>query len=355
VGRTISAEEKMIMQISGDKRRFMGILTGLAILALPHGVLGQDKKSDSETAKFDSVDGVELHGTFYPGRKPKTPAVLILHRYGGDHQGWENLAEKLQDKGFAVLAFDFRGHGESTKISPEFWKVSANSNLIQGAKQNRKTIRFGDFKRSYMPMLANDITAAKRYLDNKNDASECNTSNLILVGAEEGAALGCLWMNEEWDHWPRIKNFNNVWYKDPQGKWFGEDIAAAIWISPTASLDRKSVGPWLEKKEIREKTPMVFYASKEDPTGAAAASQLFEDLKKRNKLDLSFLQLVKAGKARGVDLVNNKDLKVPVDIGKYLEKVIDKRGVNAWRTREKEKSPLEFVPLQQRFGYAQLP
>jgi pimeloyl-ACP methyl ester carboxylesterase len=351
-------EEKMIMHISGGKRRFLGILTGLAILALPHGILGQDKaqdkKSDSEPAKFYSVDGVELHGTFYPGRKPKAPAVLILHRYGGNREGWEKLAEELQNKGFALLTFDFRGHGESISVNPEvFWKVNANLTLISGAKQNRKAIRFADFKRSYLPMLANDITAAKRYLDDKNDASECNSSNLILIGVEEGAALGCLWMNEEWDHWPRIKNFNNLWYRDPQGKWYGEDIAAAIWISPTANLDRKNVGAWLDKKEIREKTPMVFYASKEDPAGAAAASQLFEDLKRRNKLDLSFLQLVKGGKSRGLDLI--KDPKVQEDIGKYLEKVMDKRGVNAWRSREKEKSPLELVPLQQRFGYAQLP
>ena len=79
----------MIMQISAGKRRFMGILTGLAILALPHGVPGQnkgqdkgqdkalDKKSDSsDNIKFDSVDGAELRGTFYPASKAKAPAAL---------------------------------------------------------------------------------------------------------------------------------------------------------------------------------------------------------------------------------------------------------------------------------------
>src|SRR5205823_2790380 len=173
----------MIMHLSGGKRRFMGILTGLAILALPHGVLGQnkgqdkaqdkgqdkaqDKKSDSsENIKFDSVDGVELRGTFYPASKAKAPAILMLHRYGGNRQAWEKLAEELQNKGFAVLTFDFRGHGESTGVNPEvFWKINANTTLINGAKQNRKAIRFADFKRSYPPMLVNDIMAAKRYLD----------------------------------------------------------------------------------------------------------------------------------------------------------------------------------------------
>ncbi len=363
----------MIMQISGGKRRFMGILTGLAILALPHGVLGQnkgqdkaqdkgqdkakDKKSDSsENIKFDSVDGVELRGTFYPASKAKAPAVLMLHRYGGNRQAWEKLAEELQNKGFAVLTFDFRGHGESTGVNPEvFWKINANTTLINGAKQNRKAIRFADFKRSYPPMLVNDIMAAKRYLDKQNDAGLCNSSNLILIGAEEGAALGCLWIHEEWDRRPQIRTTLNRWIYDPQGKPFGEDIAAAIWLSPAAGLYGKSAGPWLDKKEIRDKIPMLFYASKEDSAGVGAASQLYEDLKRRNKLDLTFPPVLKPGKERGADLVSKKDDKVREDIAKYLEKVIDKRGVNAWKIREPEKGPLAELVSLQRYGFSQLP
>jgi alpha-beta hydrolase superfamily lysophospholipase len=339
----------------------MSFLSGLAILVLPGAILAQDnktqdKKSDSsEIAKFDSVDGVELRGTFYPAAKAKAPAVLILHRYGGNRQGWEKLAEQLQNKGFAVLTFDFRGHGESTAVSPDFWKVNANSNLIRGAKPNRKAIRFADFQRNYVPMLVNDIMAAKRYLDKQNDAGLCNSSNIILIGAEEGAALGCLWIHEEWDRRPQIRGTLNRWFTDPQGKPFGEDIAAAIWLSPTAGLDRKSAGPWLERKEIRDKVPMLFYAGKDDSAGVSAATQLYEDLKKRSKLDLTFPPVLKAGKARGVELVNKKELNVPEEIGKYLEKVIDKRGVNAWKTRELEKGPLAELVSLQRYGFSQLP
>jgi hypothetical protein len=261
----------------------------------------------------------------------------------------------LQKKGFTVLTFDFRGHGESTNVTPEtFWKVSQNSNLIRGAKPNRKTIRQSDFQRSYTPMLVNDISAAKRYLDQKNDEQLCNSSNLIVIGAEEGAALGTLWIYTEWDHWPRIKNAFNVWIRDPQGKLLGEDIAAAIWFSPVSSLNGKSVGDWLkDKKEIREKIPMVFFASKEDQTGAAVASRLFEDLKRQSKLDLTFAELVKGGKAHGVDLVNKKELNVPDQVCKYLEKVIDKRRVNAWKMRDPEKVEAVFVPLS-RYGFTQL-
>jgi alpha-beta hydrolase superfamily lysophospholipase len=350
----------MIMHISGNKQKLMAILTGLAILALPHAVKGQDKgqdkKSDSsENVKFDSVDGVELRGTFYPASKAKAPPVLMLHRYGGNRQGWEKAAEKLQDKGFAVLTFDFRGHGESTKVSPDFWKLAANANHIRGGnKPDKKTIRQSEFRADYLPMLVNDIAAAKRYLDKQNDAGLCNSSNLILVGAEEGAALGLLWMDSEWDRRPKIQTTLNRWIYDPQGKPYGEDIAAAIWISPTSALNGKSVSNWLrDHKEIREKIPMVFYASKEDASGSAAATKLFDDLKRQGKMDLTFLQ-IKGGKARGVELVNNKDFTLPDDFKKYLEAVNDKKGINAWKMRDTERGPLaELVPLQ-RYGFSQL-
>jgi alpha-beta hydrolase superfamily lysophospholipase len=318
----------------------------------------QDKKTDSDSVKFDTADGVELRGTFYPASKAKAPAVLMLHRFGGDRQGWKKLAEELQGKGLAVLTFDFRGHGESTKVSPDFWKHQSNTGYIKGAKTDRKTIRVSDFRKDYLPMLVNDIVAAKRFLDKQNDAGLCNSSNLIVIGAEEGAALGCLWIREEWDRLPQIKGpFNRLMY-DPQGKPFGEDIAAAIWISPSAGLNGKSVGFWLkDKKEIRERTPMLFYSSSGDPDGASAAKRLFEDLKsKQSKApELTFLQDgVKGGRARGVDLVNKKDVKVDDEIIKYLEKVIDKKGVTAWKMREPEKGVFTETVRLSMYGFPQL-
>ena len=336
------------MQCSGRKRKVWGLLAGLTLLTLPQGIQAQDKKSDpdkksvSDNVKFDSVDGVELRGTFYPASKAKAPAVLMLHRYGGNREGWDNLATDLQKAGFAVLTFDFRGHGESTKVSPDFWKYTANTNHIRGAnKADKKTIRQSDFRNDYLPMLVNDLVAAKRYLDKQNDAGLCNSSNLILVGAEEGAALGCLWIDEEWDRRPQIRDTFNRLILDPQGKPFGDDIAAAIWISPTAGLNRISAGTWLRRRtEIRDKTPMLFYASSGDQAGVDAATRLFADLKKQSKSpELTFAKTdVKAGKARGVELVNKKDAKVSGEISNYLEKVIDKKGVNAWKMREPEKS-----------------
>src|SRR5712691_7734061 len=90
-------------------------LAGLALLT-PSTARAQGKK-DTETVKFETVDSVDLKGTYWPSTKgKKAPVAILLHKIGGKSKdaGWSDLAEDLQKAGFAVLAFDFRGHGEST-------------------------------------------------------------------------------------------------------------------------------------------------------------------------------------------------------------------------------------------------
>src|SRR5207245_3296873 len=115
-----------------------------------------------------------------------------------NEDGWDDLAHALQNKGYAVLTFDFRGHNDSTTIDPSvFWNLPINQRAFKQTKDkdrisqteyvNSKTKYF------YYPMLVNDIQAAKFFLDQQNDAGNCNSDNLIVIGAEEGAALGSLW------------------------------------------------------------------------------------------------------------------------------------------------------------------
>ena len=114
-------------------RRFtLPVLFGLSVCLLVAGGLPRasaqaDKdKQKSERVHFETVDQVELHGTFWPGGKGrKSPCVLLLHKLNGKgshEEGWDLLADELAKKGFAVLSFDFRGHGDSNTIGTDFWK-----------------------------------------------------------------------------------------------------------------------------------------------------------------------------------------------------------------------------------------
>src|SRR5262252_1808860 len=110
-------------------RSSLSLLLGLALIALLQ--TGPARAADKfSKVTFDTVDGVTLQGTFYPSPKGKDePTVLLLHKIGSDSHkdGWDGLAKALNDKGYSVLSFDFRGHGKSTSVEPEkFWKYAWN-------------------------------------------------------------------------------------------------------------------------------------------------------------------------------------------------------------------------------------
>ncbi len=152
----------------------------------------QDKKG--EDVQFMTADKVEIRGTFYPAAKTKAPCAILLHNIGGNRrqEGWDKLAQVLS-KDFAVLTFDFRGHGDSTNVDPLFWKSSTNM-MIRGANKMPSKISYKDFPDAYYPMLTNDLAAAKRYLDQQNDANACNSSSIVVIGAQDAAAIGAFWI-----------------------------------------------------------------------------------------------------------------------------------------------------------------
>ena len=123
--------------------RFVSLLLAcLAVAALPAVSRGQANKP--QKILLETFDKVQLQGSWYTGGDgPKSPVVIFLHKIGGNRQqdGWDALAQALQDKGFAVLSFDFRGHGDSKTVKPEFWTLCrSNLNGIKGANPKKESI-----------------------------------------------------------------------------------------------------------------------------------------------------------------------------------------------------------------------
>lgn len=75
-----------------------------------------------------AADGLQLSAAYYapviyePVAGHLAPGVLLLHMLGGSRADWSEFARGLQEAGFAVLALDLRGHGESP--GPEDWEKS---------------------------------------------------------------------------------------------------------------------------------------------------------------------------------------------------------------------------------------
>ena len=65
-----------------------------------------------EAVEFPSASGALIHGWFVAG-KPGRGAVILLHGVHADRRAMLARAEFLSRAGYAVLLFDFQGHGES--------------------------------------------------------------------------------------------------------------------------------------------------------------------------------------------------------------------------------------------------
>jgi hypothetical protein len=261
----------------------LAILAGMLVSATPAAA------QNTETVKIVTADGVKLHAIFYPSDKKNAPTVLMLHPIGEGKSSktpeWKSLAEALQKGGYAVLMFDFRGHGDSTTIDDAkvlFW--SKKINLANVKTKDPDAIDVKDYIKSgsaYLPVLVNDIAAARAWLDRRNDDSkDCNTSSLIVIGADQGATLGAVWMNAEWHrhkYTPPAFMMKADLSKTPEGK----DIIGAVFLSIQPALDKRtiSVSKLLKIACKDNGTAATFIYGKEDAKAGILAKSLEKELK----------------------------------------------------------------------------
>jgi pimeloyl-ACP methyl ester carboxylesterase len=317
----------------------LGLAVGLAFAAPP--ARGAD---EPDKVKFETVDLVELHGAWYPSKDgKKAPCVLLLHKIGGSshEDGWDALAKDLQKAGYAVLSFDFRGHGDSTGVSPGFWQERFNASSLKVAfnpNKPKESISISDFNPGYCPVLVNDIAAAKLFLDHKNDSGECNSANLILIGAEDGATLGAMWLNAElYRH--RVTG-PLKFAPTPEGK----DVAACVWltISPVIGKNgvRPPLGSWITYAGHEKKVPMAFVYGEKDTNGANVSNSLFEKIKpdKDAKSKLTGKKPIEKTNLAGHGLLSKEVDARKWIVETYLKTVKDEKVAPAWEEHDFEKA-----------------
>ncbi len=64
------------------------------------------------------TDGQKLHGWWLQGDNPNAPALLYLHGARWNLTGSVSRIERWRSLGFAVLAVDYRGFGQSSDVAP---------------------------------------------------------------------------------------------------------------------------------------------------------------------------------------------------------------------------------------------
>lgn len=313
----------------------------------PVATLGQE--TSSEKVRFTSCDGVTLRGDFYAGRGRNPAPVLLLHELGEGRDKWQRVAEALAQKGYAVLAFDFRGHGDSTEVDADvFWGNRVNKSLVRA--QARDEVNFKEFDPAYYPILVNDIAAAKAYLDQSNDGGECNSSNLIVIGSQRGATLGALWINSEFHRFqvqppqffgqaPQVSNTAE-----------GKKILCSLWLDIQPQLGKRKVNlpSLLYRAGVNGKLPMVFFYGDDDKEGKRIATECEKYLTSRATLPFTGKTEIPESKGKqGAGLLEKKQaLDAVID---YLGNVREENG-NTYVKHDSRKSA--FVWAWQR-GYSE--
>lgn len=152
---------------------------------------------------FTTQDNLVIAGSYYPpGRKDEpAPMTILLHMYKTDRSDFGPLLPTLHKAGFAVLAIDLRGHGQS--VGPPAMK------LAERVAQRDKEL----FGRMYQ-----DVAAAYLWLRNQPNV---DPARFALVGASVGGSIAL-------DYASRDKSVDAVVGLTPGTAYLGLDALAAV-------------------------------------------------------------------------------------------------------------------------------
>ena len=122
--------------------------------------------------EFQTYDLVKLRASFElpQGVPAPIPAVLFLHGYGEDRKVWQDFQKQFLQQGWAVMALDLRGHGES---------LIKNQRPLQASPEWRNNPR-------EFPL---DVAPALDWLKKQ---PRLNSSKIVIVGYDVGANLALL-------------------------------------------------------------------------------------------------------------------------------------------------------------------
>jgi pimeloyl-ACP methyl ester carboxylesterase len=134
-----------------------------------------------QSLSINTSDGVTLIGDLWtPAGSTRRPLVVLLHMMGRTRAGYKSLPAQLLASGFAVAAYDLRGHGDSCKTK-------------SGTEINRKDFGSGDWAKISTD-TSEVITALKSY-------PGVDAQSTALVGASIGANAAAIAARND----PRIK------------------------------------------------------------------------------------------------------------------------------------------------------
>ncbi|MDQ3023823.1 MAG: alpha/beta fold hydrolase [bacterium] len=185
----------------------------------------QTVPAGAKLVSLTTTDGWRIAGHYWPPSGKQAPAVILLHQRGRDKTSWGALPKLLTKQGYAVLAIDLRGHGESK---------------APGGKR----VAVSDLTDADFCAMLGDVAAADKHLTAQSGVDK---DRIGIIGASIGANLAVAYLAGD------------------------RRVRTAVCLSP--GLDYKGLRP-LDFMEKVDKRPLYLLATKGDKYSADSAAQI---------------------------------------------------------------------------------
>jgi len=127
---------------------------------------------ETQIVHFPTEDNLLIAGAYTPPAVKKgerAPMIILLHMYASDHSAFDPLVPHLHAAGFAVLAIDLRGHGQSV-----------------GAPEMGLAQRVAERDKKLFAAMDRDVDGAYRWLVKQ---PAVDPARFVLVGASVGCSV----------------------------------------------------------------------------------------------------------------------------------------------------------------------
>jgi pimeloyl-ACP methyl ester carboxylesterase len=205
---------------SSIRRKAIVVLAvALSILASCDGEPSPGSTAGSREITFTSSDGVTLSGRLF-GPQEGTAGVVLAHMFPSDQSAWFDFAQRLGERGYRVLTFNFRGYCPGGEA---------------GCSQGDKTIS----------AIWQDVVGAVAALRDEG------ATRIGLVGASMGGTASLVAASQE-----------------------GQDIDAVVTLSAPIGFEGLEASPDVLAQVSAAK---LFLAGHEDITAVDAVNTLFAE------------------------------------------------------------------------------
>jgi len=235
----------------------------------------------SSQFSFSTSDSLELFGqSWLPERQPK--AVINLVHGLGEHSGrYEHLGQFFSEEGFAVLAYDLRGHGQSEGrrgYTPSFDQLLNDiSQFLEVSKQ-----QYPDTPNILYGHSLGGLQVLKYIVQNVPEILGAIVTGPLLRPAFEPPAVTLIAAKILNKILPTFQLSNEI---DPEGLSHDEivvqnyinDPLVHDKLTPRLAVEMLATGEQTLKSAAQLQTPLLLMHGADDPITSSEASQEFAE------------------------------------------------------------------------------